>query len=172
YCAVHFSKGGNDTPETSAPPVADTAKVPVPDFCKAGYTEAEIKNQASWNSQFTITFKSDFSKDVEEGLVFEQSVKAGEEVAKGAAIVLTVSKGIETVAVQDVGGLAKDDAIKKLEEDGFKVNVVTIYNDDNDTPNTVRKRNGMAPAAGEEIAKGEEVVIQVYGETVTEPTDE
>ncbi|MDE6110360.1 MAG: PASTA domain-containing protein [Eubacterium sp.] len=173
FCVVHFKNGGGkNTPESTAPPVADAAKVTVPDFCKAGYTESEIKNQASWNSQFKITFKSDFSKDVEEGLVFEQSVNAGEEVAKGTEIVLTVSKGIETVAVPDVGGLSKDDAIKQLEEDGFRVSVVTIYNDDNDMPDTVRKRNGMAPAAGEEIAKGEEVVIQVYGETVTEPTNE
>lgn len=172
FCVVHFSKGGNDTPETTAPPVAEAVKVTVPDFCKAGYTESDVKNQASWNSQFTITFQSEYSKDVEEGLIFEQSVKAGDEVKKGTAIVLTVSKGIETVSVPDVGGKSKDDAIKTLEEEGFKVRVVTIYNDDNDTPNTVRKRNGMAPAAGEEIAKGDEVVIQVYGETVTEPETE
>lgn len=173
FCAVHFSKNGGDTPpETTAPPVAEAAKVTVPDFCKAGYTEAEIKNQASWNSQFKFTFKSEYSKDVQEGVIFEQSVKAGDEVNKGTEITLTVSKGIETVAVPDVGGKSKDDAVKILEDEGFRVRVVTVYNDDNDTPDTVRQRNGMAPAAGEEIAKGDEVVIQVYGETVTEPASE
>ena len=76
------------------------------------------------------------------------------------------------VDVPDVGGRSKDDAVKILEDEGFKVNVVTIYNDDNDTPNTVRQRNGMAPEAGEKVAKGDEVIIQVYGETVTEPETE
>lgn len=54
-------------------------------------------------------------------MIFEQSVKAGDEVKKGTAIVLTVSKGIETVSVPDVGGKSKDDAVKTLEEEGFKV---------------------------------------------------
>ena len=172
FCAVHFTKGGNDNPETTAPPVENIAKITVPDFCKAGYTESDIKNQALWNSQFKITFKSEFSKDAEEGVVFEQSVSAGSEVDSGTAIVLTVSKGIEMVDVPDVGGRSKDDAVKILEDEGLKVNVVTIYNDDNDTPNTVRQRNGMAPEAGEKVAKGDEVIIQVYGETVTEPETE
>ena len=169
FCAVHFTKGGSDEPETSAPPVAAASKVTVPDFCRAGYTEADIKNQASWNSQFKITFKSEYSKEADEGIVFEQSVEAGTEVDQGTGIVLTVSKGIETIQVPDVGGKTKDDAVKTLEDAGLKVSVVTIYNDDNDTEGTVRKRNGMAPEAGETIAKGDEVIIQVYGEEVTEP---
>ncbi len=72
----------------------------------------------------------------------------------------------------DVGGLDRDEAVKKLEDLGLKVTVVTVYNTDNDKPDTVRKRGGMAPAAGEAVAKGDEVMIQVYGEQVTESEPE
>ncbi len=145
-----FQRAETIRPETTAPPVAEAVKVTVPDFCKAGYTESDVKIRPRGIPQFTITFQSEYSKDVEEGLIFEQSVKAGDEVKKGTAIVLTVSKGIETVSVPDVGGKSKDDAVKTLEEEGFKVRVVTIYNDDNDTPNTVRKRkrNGSCSRRG------------------------
>lgn len=169
FLAVKFGNGGKEP--TTAPSATNTAKYTVPDFCKAGYTEADIKNQASWNLQFSITFKEEYSKDVEAGIVFAQSVEANTDVDQGTAIILTVSKGIETVPVIDVGGLSREEAVKKLEELGLKVNVVTIYNDNNEKPDTVRRRGGMAPAAGETVAKGDEVMIQVYGEqvTVTEP---
>lgn len=172
FCAVYFKKGTDKEPETTTAPVEEILKVAVPDFCKAGYTESEIKNQASWNSQFKFSFKSEYSAEYEEGVIFKQSVKAGEEVSKGTEIALTVSKGIELLHIPDVGGKPKDEAVKILEDEGFKVHVVTIYNDDHNTPNTVRQRNGMAPEAGDEIAKGEEVMIQVYGEEVTEPEND
>lgn len=167
FCAFHFGNLRGE-PQTTAPP-AVAVKYTVPDFCRAGYTEDDIKNQASWNLQFSITFKEEYSKDVEAGIVFAQSVDANTEVDQGTAIVLTVSKGIETVAVPDVGGLDRDEAVKKLEEQGLKANVVTIYNDDDDTPNTVRSRGGIAPEPGESVAKGDEVIIQVYGERATKP---
>ena len=162
--------------ETGSAPT-DSAKISVPDFCTAGYTEEEVKNQALWMAQFAITFDYEYSKDIEEGIIFKQSVDSGSEVDRGSAIVLTVSKGIETVKVPDVGGLSKDDAVAKLEEEGFKVKVVPIYNDDGHMPNTVKSKGGIAPKAGEIVAKGEEIIIQVYGEVVTtepetEPTTE
>lgn len=169
FCIVKLS-GSREVP--TDPSTSQSAKYTVPDFCKAGYTEEDIKNQASWNLQFSITFKEEYSKDVEAGIVFAQSVEANTEVEQGTAIILTVSKGIETVQIIDVGGLDRDEAVKKLEDLGLKVTVVTVYNTDNDKPDTVRKRGGMAPAAGEAIAKGDEVMIQVYGEQVTEPEPE
>lgn len=167
FCVYKFGGAVNE-PETTQPPVENLAKYTVPDFCKAGYTETDIKNQASWNTQFSITFQQEYSKDVEEGIVFEQSVKAGTDVEQGTAIILTVSKGIETVSVPDVGGLDRDEAVKKIEESGLKATVVTIYNDNDEKPNTVRKRGGVAPEEGSIVAKGDEVIIQVYGEQITE----
>ena len=71
--------------------------------------------------------------------------------------------------VPDVGGMKLDDAIKKLEELGFKVSEVSVYNDGTHEAGTVKSAYGIAPASGSSIAVGEEVIIQVYGEYV-EPT--
>lgn len=155
-------------PTTAAVPVPVT----VPDFCTAGYTESDVKSSGTWNNQFKIQFKYEYSTKVEAGIVFQQSVGAGETVNSGTEIVLTVSKGIETVKVPDVSGLTKDEAVKKLEEAGLTAKIVYVYNDSNQTPNTVKLSGGMAPKKDSEIAKGEEVIIQVYGEVVTEPETE
>ena len=172
--AVLLAKfAGNNDPEENTDPIVIAQKVNVPDFCTAGYTEEEVKGQALWMAQFNITFEYEYSTDVEENIVFKQSVDAGTEVDSGSEITLIVSKGIETVKIPDVGGLSKDDAVAKLEEEGFKVTVVPVYNDNNGTPNTVKSRGGIAPEAGSIVAKGEEVIIQVYGEIVTtEPETE
>ena len=164
---IKFS-GVVDPPENPSDSPSGTAMVTVPDFCTAGYTESDVQNQALWNSQFKIEFDSDFSKDVEEGVIFRQSVDANSQVAQGTPIVLTVSRGIETSPVPDVGGLNKDEAIKTLEEAGFKVTVMTVYNDGTNAANTVKTSGGMAPEEDTVYAKGEEVIIQVYGEPVTE----
>ncbi len=163
-----------DKNEETTTAAVSVNQVQVPDFCTAGYTESDVKNSGSWNKQFNITFEYEFSKDVAEGVVFKQSIAKGETVDEGADIVLTVSKGIEMGTVPDVGGLSKDEAVAKLEAEGFSVKIVSIYNLGEYTPNTVRRLNGMAPAAGTELAKGEEVTITVYGEveTTTEATTE
>jgi beta-lactam-binding protein with PASTA domain len=81
--------------------------------------------------------------------------------------VLTVSKGIQTETVPDVGSLSLEVATQQLEALGFKVSSVEVYNDGGHTPNTVKSSYGMAPAAGEVVAVGEEIILQVYGEVQT-----
>lgn len=159
--------GGNE-PTTDAVSVVNCT---VPNFISAGYTESDIKNNGAWNEQFTITYTSEYSEDVEEGIVFKQSIESGTEVPQGTEIVLTVSKGIQTAEVPDVGGLTLEEAKKSLEDKGFKVSSVEVYNDGTHTANTVKATYGMAPAARTMAAVGSEVVLQVYGEeqTTTEP---
>ncbi len=152
---------------TTAETTTELATHVVPDFVSAGYTQSDIQNNAAWNEQFAISFVAEYSTEAEEGVIFKQSVTAGEEVDEGAEIVLTVSKGVETVEVPDVGGLDIEEATKILEEKGFKVSTVEVYNDNGHKAGTVKAEYGMAPAAGEVVAKGEEIILQVYGEEVT-----
>jgi len=152
--------------ETTAP-ISQAADVTVPDFCSAGFTETDVKNSAAWNKQFKITFKYEYSKDYEVGIVYEQSVAKGETVPEGTAIVLTVSKGVEMAEVPDVGGLTSADAKKQLEDAGFSVKTVTVYNDGTYVPDTVKRTGGIAPEAGTQLAKGDTVIIQVYGQVET-----
>lgn len=158
--------GGFSKPEESSAPV-QTATYTVPDFTSAGYTQSDIENIGAWNKQFKITFESQYSVDVDEGIVFKQSVTAGETVDEGTEIILTVSKGVQTVEVPDVGGLTLEEATEKLKEAGLEVSSVEVYNDGAHAENTVKSSYGMAPKAGSVCAVGDEVILQVYGEVVT-----
>lgn len=140
----------------------------VPNFSGVGYTQSDIENNGAWNEQFKFTFQGEYSADTEEGIIFKQSVAAGETVDQGSEIILTVSKGIQTQTVPDVRGLALDEATKQLEDLGFKVSTVEVYNDGTHVANTVKNADASAPAAGTLAAVGEEVILQVYGEA--EPT--
>ena len=139
----------------------------VPDFISAGYTKKDVENNGAWNQQFTITFQYDYSTDVKKDVIFKQSVAAGEKVESGTEVILTVSKGIQTVEVPDVSEKTLEEATKELESLGFKVSSVEVYNDGGHSPNTVASAFGSAPAAGEVVAVGEEVIIKVYGEVQT-----
>ena len=140
----------------------------VPNFSGVGYTQSDIENNGAWNDQFKFTFQGEYSADTEEGIIFKQSVAAGETVDQGSEIILTVSKGIQTQPVPDVRGLVLDEATKQLEDLGFKVSTVEVYNDGTHIANTVKNTDASAPAAGTLAAVGEEVILQVYGEA--EPT--
>lgn len=140
----------------------------VPNFSGVGYTQSDIENNGAWNEQFKFTFQGEYSADTEEGIIFKQSVAAGETVDQGSEIILTVSKGIQTQTVPDVRGLVLDEATKQLEDLGFKVSTVEVYNDGTHVANTVKNTDASAPAVGTLAAVGEEVILQVYGEA--EPT--
>ena len=163
---VQFSgliNNNKDNTTTSAPIKTHQ----VPNFVGAGYTQSDIENNGAWNEQFKFTFQGEYSSDTEEGIIFKQSVNAGETVDEGTEIILTVSKGIQTQTVPDVRGLTLEDATKQLEELGFKVSTVAVYNDGTHIANTVKNTDASAPAAGSIVAVGEEVILQVYGEVET-----
>lgn len=164
---VLVAKNGsfNKQEDTTAP--VSLATYTVPNFISAGYTQSDIENNGAWNKQFKLTFDSQYSVDVDEGIVFKQSITAGETVDEGTEIVLTVSKGVQTAEVPDVGGLTLEEATEKLKEAGFEVSSVEVYNDGGHAENTVKSSYGTAPKAGTTCAIGEEVILQVYGEVVT-----
>lgn len=164
------TSGKLDKQETTTEATTELQKFTVPDFTAAGYTQSDIQNNATWNKQFKISFLAEYSTEADEGIIFKQSVTAGEEVDEGTEIVLTVSKGVETVEVPDVGGLSIDEATKLLEAQGFKVTTVEVYNDEGHKAGTVKASYGMAPKAGSTVAKGEEIILQVYGDEVTTTT--
>ena len=146
----------------------------VPNFVNNGYTQSDIENNGAWNEQFNFVFQGEYSADTEQGIIFKQSIEPGTKVTQGSDIVLTVSKGVQTEKVPNVGALTLEEAKKQLEELGFKVTTVEVYNDGTHTKGTVKSTTGIAPAPGSVVAVGEEVILQVYGEveTTTEPTTE
>lgn len=155
---------GGKEPETEQ---TTLPQITVPDFSSVGYTESDIRNSGSWNEQFRITFEYAYSADFDAGIVFQQSVAAGEQVQEGSAIVLTVSRGTQMVDIPDVGGMNETEAKQQLETLGFKVETVYVYNDGSYTAGEVKDDDGIAPEAGSSVPKGETVIIQVYGEIET-----
>ena len=63
--------------------------------------------------------------------------------------------------------LIKSYDTEKLKKAGFEVSSVEVYNDGGHAENTVKSSYGMAPKAGTTCAIGEEIILQVYGKTVT-----
>lgn len=69
----------------------------------------------------------EYSYTVEEDLVISQNVEAGTRVKKKSAVVVTVSKGTEQVAMPKVVGLPLVTARKLLKDLGFYVGVEMVY---------------------------------------------
>ncbi len=167
---IYFVKSGgfggsqNNTTVSESPAASYT----VPDFVSAGYTRSDIENNGAWNDQFNIKFQNEYSTDTEEGIVFKQSIESGKTVEEGTEILLTVSRGVQTNKVPDVGGLPLEEAKKQLEDLGFTVSTVEVYNDGTQVENTVKSTSASAPKEGSEVAVGEEIILQVYAAASTE----
>lgn len=167
---VKFSDLAKKPQETSAPISSVTYEVP--NIANNGMQQSDVENNGAWNEQFKFEFEGEYSTDVEQGIIFKQSVAPGETVEAGSVIVLTVSKGIQTIEVPNVSGLDLETAKKELESKGFTVSTVEVYNDGTNTKDTIKSSYGIAPEAGTVVAVGSEVILQVYGEpqTTTAPS--
>ncbi len=147
----------------------EVQKYEVPDFVSAGYNQSEIENNGVWTEKFLIKFDPQYSTDIEEGIIFKQSIAPGTTVDAKTEIILSVSKGIQTEKIPNIGGLTSDAAIATLEKLGFKVQTEFLYNDGTHVANTVKSAYGVSPAEGTDAAVGSIVVLQIYGEATTQP---
>ena len=109
---------------------------------------------------------ADYS-DTDKGLVFKQDKDPGVTLDKGATVTYYISLGKETVDVINVVGLDKSEAVRKLEDAGFKVDVQSGGFD-----NSKQYPEGTIMAQtpnGGQLAKGETVTIK-YSEGVDPST--
>ncbi len=166
---VYIYAFSNRSSDDAGDETAISESVQVPDFCTVGYTKDDIEESGAWNAQFDIDYEEEYSTDTEEGVIFKQSIAAGETVEEGTNITLTVSKGHETATVPDVSRMSSEDATELLQSLGFEVEIVKVYNDGSYAENTVKIKDGTTPAAGELAAKGSTVLVQVY-DKYTAPT--
>jgi serine/threonine-protein kinase len=101
-----------------------------------------------------VTHKA--SSTVLKGYVIDQSPNAGLHVAKNTTVDLSVSTGKPKVAVPDVIGKTRDDAVSTLTAAGLEYKVVSVHSDK--TPDTV---TGQFPHAGTKVTRGSPVQINV-----------
>jgi beta-lactam-binding protein with PASTA domain/predicted Ser/Thr protein kinase len=101
-----------------------------------------------------VTHKA--SSTVVKGYVIDQSPNPGTNVAKNTTVDLTVSTGKPKVAVPDVVGKTRDQAVSALTAAGLKYKVVPVHS--SKTPDTV---TGQFPHAGTKVTRGSDVQINV-----------
>jgi beta-lactam-binding protein with PASTA domain len=111
--------------------------------------------QAGFKVNFPLTRGP--NDKVPAGQVFAQDPASGTSVAKGSAVSLSVSTGVEQVSVPDVKGQSQSAATSALKKAGFTVKVSSKPN------STVTKGTvyDTDPASGTQVAKGSSVTILV-----------
>ncbi len=100
--------------------------VKVPDV--TGMTEEEAKTTLnSQNLGFEVTSREE-SEEYEEGLVSSQTPASGQKVSKNTKVTVVVSSGLvgQSITIPDVTGMTEDEALKALNDAGFK-NVTSSY---------------------------------------------
>lgn len=144
------------------------SKVEVPDV--RGYSQKSATKILS-DQGFKVSVSTKFSSSVKEGDVISQSPGAGNMIARGAKVTITVSKGEDKVTVPEVGLKTLEDAKEALSAAGLKLIVSSQkYND------TVPEGCiiSQSPKAGKKVTKGTGigVVVSLGKQPSTEDTTE
>lgn len=107
---------------------------------------------------FNVTKQQDYSDTVPLGKVISQMPVEGEKGKKGDTVIITISRGAETLSVPDVSGSSESAATSTLQNAGFKVGKVTESPSD-----TVGKGKVITtdPAAGTSASKGTTVNLVI-----------
>ena len=147
-----------------------TQEYEVPDLTNMTVEEAEDALRRT-NLRLDGNIKYEESEDVEKGLVINQNPGISQFVKKGRKIKITVSSGtsegeIETVKVIDVENLEKEKAVAKLEDEGFKCDVVEEYSETIQYGYVIRQ----SPSPYTILEKGSKVTIYVSAD-VEPPVD-
>lgn len=96
--------------------------------------------------------------EYEEGQVMKQSVAAGKEVERNTTIeVVLAAKKEDLVKVPDLKDESKEDAVYRLEQEGFIVELNEVHDEAVKAGRVIK----ISPSAGTEVAKGSAVVITI-----------
>lgn len=160
------SRSPDETTSTATTSQVAAEKIKVANFINSQYTV--ITENPIYTDNFSFKAKHVYDS-ADEGLVIAQSIDAGTEVEKGAAIELTVSKGPEKITLINVTGKSYSEAYVLLTQAGFIVTRTEVDNDNVHEADTVKE---MSLSLTERYDKGTAVVLTVWGEppTTTEPT--
>ena len=129
---------------------------PVPDVLNFSYSEAEKKLR---EEGFSVEQIIENNNTAAIGNVFRQSPAADSLLPKGGIVTIYVSKGaeVELVEVPPLINQPKQEAIARLTELGFIVNVTESYNDYYEKGRVIM----MSIAAGNKVVKGSSIDLSV-----------
>lgn len=101
---------------------------------------------------------SEETNEYEEGQIMKQSVLAGEKVDKNTTIeVVTAVEKVEMITVPDVVGESKEDAVYRLEKEGFQTDISESYHDSVKEGKVIK----LSPSEGTEQTKGTTIFVTV-----------
>ena len=129
-------------------------EVIVPDLSGMDWQQAQGEQSAA---QLSIVWDTRYSAQAE-GIVIAQKPTAGSTVKQGQKLILSVSKGPNTITVPDLKSQNRSDAIQTLRDAGFTVSVDYIRNDPTLQADTVILQS---PAAGTALEAGDCITLTV-----------
>ncbi|HEX6919463.1 MAG TPA: Stk1 family PASTA domain-containing Ser/Thr kinase [Actinomycetes bacterium] len=148
------------------------SKVTVPDVQGLTLAQAQAKIRGLGLTVGTVTQKA--SETVDKGKVMDQSPEPNTELASGRPVSLTVSSGVDEVAVPELVGLSLDEASAELRRAGLQLGE-RKYVDSTENRNVVTKVN---PAEGTTVPANSKVDLEVASgnnkvpDVVGKPLDE
>lgn len=137
------------------------AKVPavemvtMPDL--AGLTVQDARGLLQEAGLETGTTHETYSDTVPAGGIVSSTPSAGDELAKGTTVDITVSKGQEMVSVPAVLGSAEADSLAALQAQGFQVELQRDYNESIGAGLVC----AMEPAPDTAVARGSRIVVTI-----------
>ncbi|MCL2437819.1 MAG: Stk1 family PASTA domain-containing Ser/Thr kinase [Coriobacteriia bacterium] len=129
----------------------------VPDL--TGMTLDEARNAVS-DANFTINHTTENHNTVPEGQIINQSPSAGDELPGGSTINVVVSAGVASVAIPDVAGLTRQEAINRISNAGLNPQEGTAAHSDTVAEGRVISQN-PSPGAGVSIQQGATVTFVI-----------
>ncbi|MDE5831341.1 MAG: PASTA domain-containing protein [Clostridia bacterium] len=120
--------------------------------------EEDKAKEALKKEDLEVVVVEEFNKKVEAGFVISQDIEENKEIPAGQAVTITVSKGIEEVAVPNVVGKTQEDAVKELTEAGFTITATLTEQDLAKEDGTILKQS---LDAGSTVEKGANITITV-----------
>ncbi|MFD2682877.1 Stk1 family PASTA domain-containing Ser/Thr kinase [Bacillus seohaeanensis] len=136
---------------TVLPDLLGPKDINIPDVSGKEYDEA-ISILADKGFEIGDT-NEQFNEEIPEDVVIKTSPKAGRTAKEGSEINIYVSKGKETVEMEDFVDKQYADIASALEEEGFTVEKEEVYNES--APGTILEQT---PASGEEVIPDETTI--------------
>lgn len=130
-------------------------EIDCPNF--VGQSFEEINDNAEYQQLFNFEVKWEENDEYEQGVVFEQSETAGENLKSGATITLYISMGPSTTRVPNVYNMTESAAKTQLESQGFKVVIVESPSEDVEEGKVIKTE----PQQTQVVKNGEKITVYV-----------
>ena len=134
----------------------DDDKIRVPALLGKTYAEAEkMLNDVGLG----IKKVEEFSNEYEAGIIFKQSMDAGDFAPEHTQIIVTISKGPNIFKLENIVGKKQDEALKYLDKESLKYELKYTETEDDSLVGVVAESN---PVQGTEVKSGDTIVLTIY----------